>query len=232
MTNVALARTERYKPMDTPYISQAIRAFLANSPAMNRLLEHCHRRTYAAKTVVISVGEISDELYLLLEGSVSVLIEDEAGHELVLAYLHEADFFGEMGLFAEKHQRTARVVTRTRCEVAQISYERLRTFSLNCPEIMHALYAQLAHKLLETNLKVTDPAFTEVTGRIAHALLGLCKQPDAVTHPDGMQIRISRQELGRIVGCSREMAGRVLKTLGQQGLIQVHGKTIVVPGTR
>jgi CRP/FNR family cyclic AMP-dependent transcriptional regulator len=53
-----------------------------------------------------------------------------------------------------------------------------------------------------------------------------------MTHPDGMQIRITRQEIGRIVGCSREMAGRVLKSLQDQGLIWVKGKTIVVFGTR
>jgi CRP/FNR family cyclic AMP-dependent transcriptional regulator len=47
-----------------------------------------------------------------------------------------------------------------------------------------------------------------------------------------MQIRITRQEIGRIVGCSREMAGRVLKNLEEQGLISVSGKTIVVFGTR
>jgi CRP/FNR family cyclic AMP-dependent transcriptional regulator len=49
-----------------------------------------------------------------------------------------------------------------------------------------------------------------------------------MTHPDGMQIRVTRQELGRIVGCSREMVGRVLKTLEEQHLIAVSGKSIVV----
>ena len=53
-----------------------------------------------------------------------------------------------------------------------------------------------------------------------------------MTHPDGMQIKITRQELGRLVNCSREMAGRVLKTLEEQDLIHVKGKTIVVFGTR
>ncbi|HEC00049.1 MAG TPA: transcriptional regulator Crp, partial [Thiotrichales bacterium] len=47
-----------------------------------------------------------------------------------------------------------------------------------------------------------------------------------------MQIRITRQEIGRIVGCSREMVGRVLKNLEEQGLITARGKTIVVFGTR
>jgi CRP/FNR family cyclic AMP-dependent transcriptional regulator len=53
-----------------------------------------------------------------------------------------------------------------------------------------------------------------------------------MTHPDGMQIRITRQDLGRMVGCSREMAGRVLKALEEQEQISVKGKTIVVFGTR
>jgi CRP/FNR family cyclic AMP-dependent transcriptional regulator len=47
-----------------------------------------------------------------------------------------------------------------------------------------------------------------------------------------MQIRITRQEIGQIVGCSREMAGRVLKNLEQQGVLTAKGKTIVVFGTR
>src|SRR3569832_241087 len=66
----------------------------------------------------------------------------------------------------------------------------------------------------------------------ARTQLDLAKEPDAMTHPDGMQIRITRQELGRIVGCSREMVGRVLKNLEQLNLISAKGKTIVVHGAR
>ncbi|MNH24769.1 Cyclic AMP receptor-like protein [compost metagenome] len=53
-----------------------------------------------------------------------------------------------------------------------------------------------------------------------------------MTHPDGMQIKITRQEIGRIVGCSREMVGRVLKDLEERSLVHVKGKTMVVFGTR
>ena len=98
--------------------------------------------------------------------------------------------------------------------------------------IMFAIGTQLSLRLRQTSRKVGDLAFLDVTGRIAHTLLELCKQPDAMTHPDGMQIRITRQDIGRIVGCSREMAGRVLKTLEEQNHIAVNGKTIVVLGTR
>ena len=98
--------------------------------------------------------------------------------------------------------------------------------------MIFSLAAQLSTRLQKTSRKVVDLAFLDVTGRVAHALLELTKEPDAMTHPDGMQIKITRQEIGRIVGCSREMVGRVLKTLEQQGLVSVSGKTMVVYGTR
>ena len=72
----------------------------------------------------------------------------------------------------------------------------------------------------------------DVYKRQAQTLLNLAKQPDAMTHPDGMQIKITRQEIGQIVGCSRETVGRILKMLEEQELISAHGKTIVVFGTR
>lgn len=65
-------------------------------------------------------------------------------------------------------------------------------------------------------------------GRIHRSLIQLTTLPEAMTHPDGMQIRVTRQELGKLVGCSREMAGRVLKMLEGDGYITVAGKTIVV----
>ena len=55
---------------------------------------------------------------------------------------------------------------------------------------------------------------------------------EAMSHPQGTQIRVSRQELSRLVGCSREMAGRVLKKLQADGLLHARGKTVVLYGTR
>ena len=199
---------------------------------IGRFLEQCHRRTYPSKSVIINAGDYSEELYYLVKGSVSVLIEDDDGHEIVLAYLNAGDFFGEIGMFDEKRERSAWVRARTPCEVASISYDRLRVLSNDLPEVLYAMLSQLALRLRNTSRKVGDLAFMDVSGRVARTLLDLCKQPDAMTHPDGMQIRITRQELGRIVGCSREMVGRVLKNLEEEHLISVKGKTIVVFGAR
>ncbi len=199
---------------------------------LDSFLEHSHRRHYPAKSVIIYAEDKPDVLYYIVEGSVSVLIEDEEGREIVLAYLNKGDFFGEMGLFTEDENRSAWVRARTNCEVAETSYAKFRQVYQEQPDVLFALTKQMADRLRVTSRKVSDLAFMDVTGRVARTLLDLCKQPDAMTHPDGMQIRITRQEIGRIVGCSREMVGRVLKSMEESGLISVKGKTIVVFGTR
>jgi len=204
-------------------------------PGVENFLRYCQRKDYRAKSTVLEQGEVSDSLYLILDGSVSVLVEDESdpGHMMVVAYLNPGDFVGEMGLFEEELQvRSAKVVARTQCEVAEISYERFHQIRSQFPDILYSISRQISRRLRQTTRKLTDLAFVDVSGRIAHTLLDLCKQPDAMTHPDGMQIKVTRQELGKIVGCSREMAGRVLKNLEESGLVSVSGKTMVVYGTR
>lgn len=206
-------------------------------PNVEAFLRHCQRQDYKAKSVIMRQGEQSDSLYLILDGSVSVMVEDEADHDhkMVVSYLNPGDFFGEMGLFGEEEEeevRSAMIMAKTQCEVAEISYERFHQIRSQFPDILFAIARQMGVRLRQTTRKLKDLAFVDVSGRIAQTLLDLCKEPDAMTHPDGMQIKITRQELGKIVGCSREMAGRVLKTLEQDGLVSVAGKTMVVFGTR
>jgi CRP/FNR family cyclic AMP-dependent transcriptional regulator len=196
-------------------------------------LAHCHRRRYPAKSTLIYAGDKSDSLYYIIKGSVTVIIEDDEGREMIVAYLNDGDFFGEMGVFEnELDSRSAWVRAKTECEVAEISYGKFHELTHTHPEFLYALGSQLTRRLRNTTRKVGDLAFLDVTGRVARTLLELSKEPDAMTHPDGMQIKITRQEIGRIVGCSREMVGRVLKTLEDQGLVAVSGKTMVVYGTR
>ncbi len=195
-------------------------------------LQHCHRRRYPVRSTIIYDGDKSDSLYFIIDGSVTVAIEDNSdGREIIVAYLNKGDFFGEMGLF-QQDSRSAWVRAKTECEIAEISYAKFNELRDRYPSIIFALSTQMADRLRHTTRKVGDLAFLDVTGRVARTLLDLCKQPDALTHPDGMQIKITRQEIGRIVGCSREMVGRVLKTLDEQGLVDVKGKTMIVFGTR
>lgn len=204
----------------------------AASGNIDALLQHCTKKVYKPRSTIIYAGDNSDCIFYLIEGSVSVAIEDEEGKEIIIAYLNKGAFFGEMGLFEDRAPRSAWVHAKSESVIGEISYVKFRELCLKHPELMVSVGRQMSERLRKTTEKVGTLAFYDVTGRVARTLLDLCKEPDAMTHPDGMQIKITRQEIGRIVGCSREMVGRVLKTLETDGLVEVHGQTMVVFGTR
>ena len=68
-------------------MEEAVRT-LSDVPAINRFLSYCRIRTVPPKTVMIHAGDLPDVLYYIVDGSVEVMIEDEAGNEMVLAYLN------------------------------------------------------------------------------------------------------------------------------------------------
>ncbi len=157
---------------------------LSEIPAINRFLSYCRIRTVPSKTVLIHAGDVPDVLYYVIKGSVEVLIEDEEGNEMVLAYLNKGQFFGEMGLFNEQPQRSAWVRTRSQCELAEMTYPRFRQIAAESPTLLFELATQLASRLDRTNRKLGDLAFVDVTGRVAHAIMDLCNEPDAGRHAD------------------------------------------------
>lgn len=203
-----------------------------NGDLIQRFLSHCHRKHVPAKSTIIRQGDPSRDLYYVVSGAVTVRIEDEQGNELVLAYLNAGEFFGEIGLFGENAQRSAVVRAKVASDIAQISYERLKATPTLFPDLLMIIAAQLAHRLRHMDQKIGDLAFLDVAGRVARTLTWLSQEPSAMTHPDGMLVRVTRLELGDIVGASREMVGRVLVVLEEQGLISVDGKSVVVLGKR
>jgi CRP/FNR family cyclic AMP-dependent transcriptional regulator len=91
---------------------------------------------------------------------------------------------------------------------------------------------QLARRLRATNRKLGDLAIMDVYGRLAHALLELCEQPDAEVQAAGTLVRVTQQELARLIGCSREMVGKVLKEMEQQKHVVLQGRSILLPGVK
>ena len=204
---------------------------------IDRFLAHSHRRRYPTRTDVFRPGDAAGTLYYVISGSVSIIAEEDEDRELVLGYYGAGEFVGEMGLFIESDKREVILRTRTPCELAEISYERLHQLflgplSTDAPKLLYAIGSQISRRLLHTSRKASRLAFLDVTDRIMRTLHDLAKEPESMSHPQGTQLRVSRQEIARLVGCSREMAGRVLKKLQADGLLHARGKTIVLYGTR
>ena len=201
-------------------------------PELGPFLSHCRIRRYTARASIIRQGDAATELFFIVDGSVSVMLADGHGREIVLAYLNAGEFFGEIGLFVQDEGRSALVRARSDCAVAQISYARLLELTELYPQVLIAMTGQLARRLRATNRKLGDLVFMDVYGRMAHALLELCEQPDAEVQALGTLIRVTQQELARLIGCSREMVGKVLKEMEQQKQVVLRGRSIFLPGVK
>lgn len=204
---------------------------MQHSAAVQALIAQAHKRSYPPRQTLLHPGDPPQSLFLLLEGSVSILLEDDDGREIVLAYLGPGEFFGEMCLFGDQ-TRSAIVRTRTPTLVAEMGYEPFRAFARQHPDVLFELAGQLSRRLRDTSRRVGDLAFLDVAGRLARTLMDLSEKPEAQRHPRGVAVKISRQELARLVGCSREMAGRVLKKLEEDGVVGLQGRTILIPEPR
>jgi len=206
---------------------------LASDESLQTFLANCQQRQYPKHEDIVKPGDPADTLFYVVEGSLVVTLEEETGQELILAYLNPGEFLGEVGLFVSQSTRNVLIRTRTETTLAEISYDKVidlveKSDFKSARALLIAIGVQLSNRLLHTSRKAGMLAFYDVTGRIARTLLELCEEPDAMTHPDGMQIQITRQELGKIVSCSREMAGRILSNLEREGLITVEGKKTII----
>ncbi|QJC34628.1 cAMP-activated global transcriptional regulator CRP [Enterobacteriaceae endosymbiont of Donacia crassipes] len=205
---------------------------LQKNSTLEWFLSYCKINKYPAKMILIKQGDISKNLYYILKGSIVVSIKNRNGKEIILNYLNAGSFVGENGIFKNSYKEITLIKLRTECELAKISYKNFFNLVKINNDIIMKISLQIVNKLQITFKKISNLAFLDVTHRISKTLLNLAKSPDAITHPDGMQIKITRQEIGKIVGCSRETVGRTLKILKNRNLIYAHGKTIVVYGTR
>ena len=209
-----------------------------DGPTIERFLQHAQRRRYPSRTDIFRPGDASGTMYYVIDGSVAILAEEDDNRELILGYFGPGEFVGEMGLFGNTpQQREVTLRTRAACELAEINCDQflqLMTGALaaDAPKLLYGIATQLTRRLRDTSRKASSLAFLDVSDRIVRTLHDLAQEPEALSHPQGTQLRISRQELARLVGCSREMAGRVLKKLQADEKLHARGKTLVLYGTR
>ena len=191
-------------------------------------LAQCRIQRLGPGVCVLRQGDPADELFFIVQGSVAVVLGKKNRRELVLAYLGEGEFFGEVAYFTADRSRSAMVRTRTECALARIDYRRLPELTDIYPALLVAMTSQLARRLRATNQKLSDLAFIDVAGRVARALLDLAARPEATITVTGRQIVVTRKELARLVGCTREMVTKVLKEMVRHKQIATAGRSITL----
>jgi CRP/FNR family cyclic AMP-dependent transcriptional regulator len=175
------------------------------------------------KTVVF-VGAEADALFIIARGSVKVLNRDIEGHEVILSVLEAGECFGEMGLIDDL-PRSADVVTNDACDLLVIRRADFnRTLSEN-RDICWNVMKSLALRLREANHKIESLALMDVYGRVAKLLLDFSEIENGVRV---VKRKITKLDMAKMVGASREMVSRVMRDLERRELIRCEPKRIVL----
>lgn len=184
-------------------------------------------RSYPKNSAILREGERTDSLYVINSGKVKVLMRDEEGKEVILSILKKGDYFGELAVIDEL-PRSASVVTMEPSEMTVLSKAEFIQCVANNPGIAMTIMRGLAQRLREADLQIESLALMDVYGRVARTLLQLAEPENGKMV---IKSRLSQQEIASMIGASREMVSRILKSLAHDGYLTIEGRRIVLNET-
>jgi CRP/FNR family cyclic AMP-dependent transcriptional regulator len=193
---------------------------------LDKLSKVAGRRRVARGGVIVRAGDTTDSLYILLSGRAKVTNSDEEGREIILAWLGPGEFFGEMGLI-DSSPRSASVMAVEACELLNIGRDAFHRCMQDNFQVAQKLMQILVLRLRDADRKIESLALLDVYGRVARLLLEMSVEED------GRRVvkkKMSKQDMARMIGASREMVSKVMRDLELSGYIVCEGDTITIMG--
>ena len=175
---------------------------------------HGIARSYPRNAIIVTEGDQTDSLYVILEGRVKVFVSDGEGHDMVLSTQGPGEYFGEMGL--DEGPRSASIMTLEPSRFLVVQKDDFRDFIMKNPAFALSLIAKLIHRARSLTASVKSLALMDVYGRVARLLLELAEESGGKL---AIPQRLTQQEIASRIGASREMVSRILKDLSTGGYL-------------
>jgi CRP/FNR family cyclic AMP-dependent transcriptional regulator len=175
------------------------------------------KQRYRRGDLIVEQGKKSNFLAILLTGRARVLTSDERGREVILATLHPGDYLGEMSLIDNQpHSATVRADIQT--DVLLLGRSEFARCLPENNSMAYAVMRGLVQRLRQADRKIESLALMDVYGRVARVLTEAAAEvaPGTWVIPG----KVSRQDVAKMIGASREMVSRVLKDLEERGFIE------------
>lgn len=175
------------------------------------------KRRFKRGESIVEQGKQSNALSIILTGRARVIATDSRGREVILATMRPGDYVGEMSLI-DNEPHSATVMAEIQTDALILG--RLE-FARCLPEnssMAYAVMKGLVQRLRQADRKIESLALMDVYGRVARALLEF-----SAADSEGNAVirdKVSRQDLAKMVGASREMVSRVMKDLEERGFIE------------
>lgn len=182
-------------------------------------------------TLLHARGDACDGFYTIARGSVRFSRSTADGHATIIAVMEAPNWFGELSIFdglPRSHDGHAAGPAVLMFH-AKNDFRRLL---LRYPAIYERFARILSLRLRATFDLVEEAATAPLTQRLARRLLELAQlQPSpmngAIT-PRGREVPLTQEELGNLLGKSRQSIAKILKAWEQEGVIQTnYGRVFV-----
>jgi CRP-like cAMP-binding protein len=175
------------------------------------------KKRFKRGELIVEQGKKSNALFIILTGRARVMTADARGREVILATLQPGDHVGEMSLIDnEPHSATVRAEVQT--DVLMLGRAEFARCLPENTSMAYAVMRGLVQRLRQADRKIESLALMDVYGRVARSLLEFAR-PDAEGNLF-IREKISRQDIAKMVGASREMVSRVMKDLEERGFIE------------
>ncbi|MGH6899131.1 MAG: Crp/Fnr family transcriptional regulator [Geminicoccaceae bacterium] len=205
------------------------RALLANHPLfgqlapeeLDRLVAYMRLVRHPARTVLFRKGDPGTHMVVVVRGRVKVCTHSEDGKELVLNLINPGEVVGEIALL-DGADRTADAVTLADSDLLILERRDFIPFLQRHPDACMRLFAVLCERVRRTSELLEEALFLEGSSRLAKRLVHLAEIFGKPV-PDGVKIDISlsQQQLGNMVGMSRESMNKQLKQWRQDDLVRI-----------
>lgn len=195
--------------------------FFLNEEELRALSGRAQERSFAKNAIVLSEGDHSDSLYVILDGRVKVFVADADGNEIVLSTMGTGEYFGEMAL--DGRPRSACVMTTERSRFLVVPSAVFKDFLLNNPAVSVRVIENLIQRVRNLTKNVKSLALMDVYGRVARLLLELAQERDGKLIIDQP---LTQQDIASRIGASRGMVSRILKDLTAGGYVSIQSGRI------
>jgi len=179
-------------------------------------------RTFPAEANIITAEQPGEVVYIILEGTVKIHIEQVNGSDVVLGILGPGDIVGEMSLI-DSAGRSASVTTLEESRLLWMGKESFQECLRNIPAFSQNLVRIFSGRLRLANELIQALATLDVHGRVARQILAFSEKYGQVG-ADGrvfIPLRLTQGDIADLVGASRKRVNQVMVTFKQQGYISV-----------
>jgi len=195
---------------------------------MDEFLSLARVQLFAANQTIFQKSDPGDCLYAVVSGRVGITTESEGGKAILLNMMKPGDVLGEIALLDGK-PRTANAVALEATELLRIDRSDFMPFLERHPGIAIRLMGVLCDRLRWTSDIIEDTIFLDIPHRLAKRLVTLGAQYGRSTERGLLiDVRLSQENLGQMLGSTRESINKGLKLLEQKGLIETSGGYIRV----